>query len=103
MFISEMHQTKIKFCSTYCLTLRTERSDSHAVKLSCGLRCLENGLLNSPPAGGRFRHHFPNVLPTTKFLGELCRVDTHVDFLNSIQNFSLIAPGFIRNLMNILI
>jgi len=68
MFIRRIHQTKIKFFSTYCHTLRTERSDSHAVKFSCELRCLENGLLNVPD--GRFRHHFPDALLTTKFLGE---------------------------------
>ena len=37
MSISEIHQTKNNFLSTYCLL---------AAKFSCGLRCLENGLLN---------------------------------------------------------
>jgi len=32
MSISKMHQTKIKFISTYRYKLRTEQSDSHAVK-----------------------------------------------------------------------
>ncbi len=48
----------------------TERSDSHEEKFAPGLRYIKNGLLNSPPSGGRFRHYFRDALSTTKLLGE---------------------------------